>query len=60
MAIHLSMEELGISSAIDLGELDNLTPPPMENAVSALGLKETAPDAVNDFAFLRTMKGPAI
>lgn len=55
MAIHLSMAELGITSATDLCELDNLTPPPMDNAVSALGIDEISADIQHDFSFIRNI-----
>tara|TARA_B100000508_G_C11418234_1_gene256947 strand:- start:409 stop:591 length:183 start_codon:yes stop_codon:yes gene_type:complete len=60
MAIYRPIRDLGITSATDLGAINDVDPPPMDSAVSALGLKETPPEAGHDFGFLRKMDGPTI
>lgn len=60
MALYQSIESLGVTSAIDLCAIDNSTPPPMDNAVSALGINEISPNASADFNFIRSMGGPSI
>jgi len=60
MADLLTLGQLGVESSADCGALDNLNPPPMDNAVSAMGLNKISITPEMNVDFIQTMKGPAL